>query len=81
MAHFVPIIYDEAPGDHGGLSMSEPRAADERARREEHAERVRDAFRNMPGFSEMVRSSQEDVRQGRTKKLDDILRKYPSEAQ
>lgn len=58
--------------------MSEPQSADERTQREEYAERVRDAYRQMPGFTDMLRRSQADVRAGRLIDHEDVLRKHPA---
>jgi hypothetical protein len=48
----------------------------ERVEREEQAERVRDAFRQLPGFVETLRQSQEDEREGRLIPLDDVKREW-----
>ena len=53
--------------------------ARERADSEERAELIRDGFRKMPGFVDLLRKSQEDEAAGRLVSHDDIKRKYQIE--
>lgn len=62
--------------DYGGLIVPDDPTADERTRREEHAERVRDAYRRMPGFTDMLKRAQADVRAGRLIDHEGLLRKH-----
>jgi hypothetical protein len=55
----------------------DPESAAERQAREEHAERVRHAFRNNPEFLRLLEASQEDEREGRYVSLDDVIRQHP----
>jgi hypothetical protein len=56
---------------------SEPESAAQRQAREEHAERVRHAFRSDPEFLRLLEASQEDEREGRYVSLDEVLRQHP----
>jgi hypothetical protein len=58
--------------------MSEPHSAHERTKSEEHAERVRDAFRRMPGFLASLKSAQDDIQAGRVKPHEEVMQKYPA---
>ena len=57
----------------------QPMESDEQASLEERAERIREAFRRMPGFLDTLRASQEAERTGQFTTPEELRRKYQIE--